>query len=78
MKKSIKKAAVSTKVESKKEEACECQPSNTKLWCVTLMAVAIIVLTWVSSATWSKVIVTVLAGLVFIRSMMINCGHCCK
>lgn len=59
----------------KANDVCKPQP---KLWCITAMAVAVIVLTWVSSETWSRVIVTILAALIFIRSMIVNCSNCCK
>ena len=63
--KSIKKS------ESKKVGGACTPPKN--IWCVSIMAVAIIVLTWVSARTWSRVTITILAALIFIRSMMINC-----
>jgi hypothetical protein len=61
------------KTEKKADEACK-YPHH-KLWCITIMAIAVIVLTWLPTAlqTWSKVVVTVLAALIFVRSMMVNC-----
>lgn len=58
------------KKRTKKENTCE-YPHG-KLWCITAMAIAIIVLTWVSGAIWSRVIITILAALIFIRSMIVN------
>lgn len=55
-----------------KKEDSACKYPHHKLWCVTVMAVAIIVLTWLP-ATWSRVIVTILAAMIFVRSMMVNC-----
>jgi len=51
-----------------------CNPSE-KLWCVSIMTVAIIVLTWVPTftETWSRVVVTIMAALMFTRSMAFNC-----
>ncbi|MFH0869911.1 MAG: hypothetical protein V1866_02550 [archaeon] len=62
-----------------KKENDACKP-QTKLWCLSGMAVAIIVLTWLasSSQTWSRVVVTILAALIFIRSMVVNCSKCCQ
>lgn len=61
---------------STKSEDNSCKPSNEKLWCVSGMAVAIIVLIWLPSFSqvWSRVVITILAGLIFIRSMMVNCS----
>lgn len=58
-----------------KKEKDTCAPSNQKLWCITIMAIAIIVLTWLPSfnTNWSRIVVTVIASLMFIRSMMVNC-----
>ena len=50
-----------------------CKYPHHQLWCVSIMAIVIIVLTWVSSATWSKVIITIAAAMVLVRSMMVNC-----
>ena len=52
-----------------------CKYPHEKLWCVSIMAIAIIVLTWLSSVseTWSRVIVTILAAIILVRSMMVNC-----
>ena len=62
------------KKEAKKEKnICKSLPRN--IWCISIMAIAIIVLTWLSSSseTWSKVVVTILAALIFVRSIMVNC-----
>lgn len=58
-----------------KKEDKSCEPSNKKLWCITIMAIAIIVLTWLPSfnTSWSRIVVTVIAALMFIRSMIVNC-----
>ncbi len=53
-----------------KKEACKYPHRN--LWCASIMSAAIIVLVWVSSETWSKVIITILAAMIFMRSMMVN------
>tara|TARA_Y100000310_G_scaffold221607_1_gene223212 strand:- start:410 stop:679 length:270 start_codon:yes stop_codon:yes gene_type:complete len=52
-----------------------CKYPHHQLWCVSVMAVAIIVLTWLGSVseTWSRVIVTILAAIILMRSMMVNC-----
>ena len=58
---------------AKKDTKCKYPHHN--LWCVSVMAVAIIVLTWLASVseTWSRVIVTILAAMILVRSMMVNC-----
>jgi len=65
-------AKASKKADNKKEESCK---PHTKLWCISIMAVAIIVLTWLASvsATWSRIVVTILAVAIFVRSMIVNC-----
>ena len=58
-----------------KKEDNTCKYPHGKLWCVSIMAIAIIVLTWLASVseTWSRVIVTILAAIILVRSMMVNC-----
>jgi hypothetical protein len=60
---------------AEKTEDNGCKYPHHKLWCITIMAIAIIVLAWLPTAgqMWSKVVVTILAVLIFARSMMINC-----
>jgi hypothetical protein len=61
------------KVVAKEDSACNYP--HRKLWCITAMAAVIIVLTWLPTVTytWSRIIMTVLAALIFARSMMVNC-----
>lgn len=70
----IKKEAVK-KDTIKKEESVSCKYPHKKLWCVSIMAVVIVILTWLPTfgTTWSRAVVTVLAALIFARSMMVNC-----
>jgi hypothetical protein len=58
-----------------KKEDNKCKYPHRKLWCISVMAIAIIVLTWLASfgETWSRVVVTILAALILVRSMMVNC-----
>jgi hypothetical protein len=44
------------------------------LWCASIMSIAIIILTWIPSftETWSRVVITILAAMIFTRSMMVN------
>lgn len=56
-----------------KKEDNTCKYPHKKLWCVTVMAIVIILLVWCFSGTWPKVVVTILAALIFIRSIMFNC-----
>jgi hypothetical protein len=49
-----------------------CPPTQQKLWCLTAMAAAIIVLVWFDK-TWARVIITVLAALILVRSVIFNC-----
>jgi len=60
---------------SAKKEDNACKYPHKNLWCVSIMAVAIIVLTWLTSfsETWSRVTVTILAALILVRSMLVNC-----
>ncbi len=60
---------------STKKENNTCKYPHQNLRCVSIMAAAIIVLTWLTSftETWSRIIVTILAGLIFTRSMSFNC-----
>ncbi len=46
----------------KKEEACSVDGGACP--CKALMAIVIIVLVWVSTAMWSKVVITIAAGVV--------------
>lgn len=48
----------------KKGDAC----STGACPCLGLMAIVIIVLVWVSAATWSKVVITIAAALVLLGS----------
>ncbi len=59
---------------SVKKDKCKPHPN---LFCVSVMAVAIIVLTWLASvsATWSRVIVTILAAIILVRSIAVSCCH---
>jgi hypothetical protein len=57
-----------------KKEENTCKYPHKNLWCASIMSIAIIVLTWLSSftETWSRVVVTILAAMIFTRSMMVN------
>ena len=71
--KSSKDLGKSKIFQSKEKNTCKYPHKN--LWCVSIMAAAIIVLTWLSSftETWSRVVVTILVAMIFTRSMMVNC-----
>ncbi len=47
-----------------KEKCAKTKP----LWCVAIMAVLIIVLTWWWIPSWANIAITVLAGLMIIRA----------
>lgn len=49
----------------KKQKPMACHPSGV-CFCKALLAAAIIVLVWVSPETWSKIVITVAAALIFI------------
>jgi len=48
----------------KKEMAC-CSTGG-YCFCKAIMAIAIIILIWVSQATWSKIVITILAALIIL------------
>jgi hypothetical protein len=49
----------------KKGDACS---ANGACPCGALMAIVIIVLIWISQATWSKIVITVAAALILLSS----------
>jgi len=56
----------------KKSDTCSTQGACP---CGALMAIVIIVLIWISQATWSKIVITVAAALILLSS---GTGMCCK
>lgn len=54
----------------KQENQAICSPHKGMCFCKLLLAILIIVLVWVSAATWSKVIITIAAALIIL------CAHC--
>ncbi|MBT3397599.1 hypothetical protein HOA55_03580 [archaeon] len=50
----------------KKEKEMTCPTSGGPFPCSGLMAILIIVLVWVSPATWSKIVITIAAALVLL------------
>ena len=55
----------------KKEEACSVDGGACP--CKALMAIVIIVLVWVSTAMWSKVVITIAAALILLASGSCPC-----
>lgn len=55
----------------KKKEACSVDGGTCA--CGALMAIVIIVLIWVSTAAWSKIVITIAAALIFIGSGACPC-----
>jgi len=54
-----------------KEDVC-CEPGGF-CFCKFVLAILIIILVWVSQATWSKVLITIFAAAIIL------CAHCpCK
>ena len=49
------------------------RPDNGFCFCKGLMAVLIIVLVWVSSATWSQIVITIAAALILLGASGCAC-----
>ena len=74
LKSKISKDLGKSKISQSKEKST-CKYPHKNLWCVSILATAIIVLTWIPSftETWSRVVVTILAAMIFTKSIMVNC-----
>jgi len=71
MPKKVTKKSVKSKAKTTKAEYCDVHGGF--CFCKFLFTVLIIVFVWVSSATWSKILITIAAVLIML------CAHCpCK
>ncbi len=46
--------------------------------CFGILLILIIVLVWVSTATWSKVVITIAAALMILGKLAMHTNICCK
>ncbi|MBT7102355.1 hypothetical protein HN935_02475 [archaeon] len=56
----------------KKKEACSVNGGACP--CGGLMAIVIIVLVWISTAMWSKIVITIAAALILLSAGASSCG----
>ena len=62
---SLHRITAKTMLSWAKKQKIKCDYGKEHCFCKAISAAAIIVLVWVSPALWSKIIITVLAGLIF-------------
>ena len=67
--------AKKTQIKKESKQVGEVCSTSPKLWCLPIMAVLILIFLWIPG-TWTKIVVTVLAAMILVRSMIFNCA--CK